>query len=273
MTVLDAHAHLWQRARTPQGWIDPGSMATVDRDFWVGDLAQMQAAAGIDGAILVQSANSAQETLDLLAAATSPSVLGVVGWIDLEADVPAQLAELDTSPLVGIRHLAHEDADPAWLLRPSIDYGALADNNLVFDLVVHSHQLPVAAAAVAANPRTQFVLDHLGNPPIASRDLTPWREGVADIARNENVVAKLSGLTLQVDWADWSIDELREPVETALALFGPSRLIFGSDWPLLLLASDAPSWLEIVRELVPAEHHSAILSDNARRIYLGGNHA
>jgi L-fuconolactonase len=272
MTVIDAHAHLWQRARTPQSWIDPGSMAVLDRDFWVEDLAGMQAA-GIDGAILVQSANSRTETLDLLAVAANPGVLGVIGWVDLEADVAGQLAALNTSSLVGIRHLAHEDPDPAWLLRPGVDYGALADHDLPFDLVVHPRQLLVASATAAANPRTQFVLDHLGNPPISSGNLKQWREGLTEIARNGNVVAKLSGLTLQVDWADWSIEDLREPVETALSLFGPSRLMFGSDWPLVLLASDAPSWLDIVRELVPVEHHAAVLSDNARRIYLGGTHA
>jgi len=277
MNVIDAHAHLWQRARTPQSWIDPASMAVIDHDFWVDDLAAMQAASGIDRTILVQSTNSAQETRDLLEVASEDSVAGVVGWIDLEADVARQLDALRSArggqKLVGIRHLAHLDPDPEWLLREAVDLTALAANNLVFDLVVHAPQLRTAAAAAAAHPEVSFVLDHLGNPPIASRDLDDWRRDIAAIAALPNVVTKLSGITLQTEWNDWSIDELRKPVEFALDVFGPQRILFGSDWPLVLLASDAPGWVDIVRELIPTEHHDAILSGNAERIYLGGTHA
>ena len=277
MTVIDAHAHLWQRARTPQHWIDPVTMAVIDQDFWVGELTAMQEASGIDRTILVQSTNDAQETLDLLEIATQNSVAGVVGWIDLEADVTPQLEALRSAPggekLVGIRHLAHIDPDPEWLLRPTVDFAALAANGLVFDLVVHAPQLHTAAAAVAANPGVTFVLDHLGNPPIASGDLDGWRRDLATIAALPNVIAKLSGITLQTKWTDWSIDELREPVEFALDAFGPQRVLFGSDWPLVLLASDAPGWVAIVRELIPVEHHNAILGGNAERIYLGAPHA
>ena len=277
MTVLDAHAHLWQQARTPQHWIDPHTMPALARDFWLADLEELQAASGIDGTVLVQSVNTAQETVDLLAVAVHPSVVGVVGWVDLESEVTGQLARLRQLPggekLVGIRHLAHVDPDPEWLLRSNLDFAALAADGLVFDLVVHAPQLGSAARAAAAHPETTFVLDHLGNPPIASRDLDDWRRDLAAIAALPNVVAKLSGITLQTKWTDWSIDELREPVEFALDAFGPQRVLFGSDWPLVLLASDAPGWVDIVRELIPAEHHDAILSGNAERIYLGAPHA
>ncbi|TBN57678.1 amidohydrolase [Glaciihabitans arcticus] len=274
MTILDAHAHLWQRARTPQDWIDPASMPAIDRDFWVDDLIALQSAAGIDGTILVQSVNTAQETLDLLAAASHPSVVGVVGWIELEGDVAGQLASLRALPggekLVGIRHLAHVDPDPSWLTRPTVDLDAL---DVPFDLVVHAPQLKSAAAAAAAHPSVTFVLDHLGNPPIASSDLAAWRRDLALLAELPNVVTKLSGITLQTNWSDWTIDDLRGSVEYALDLFGAQRLLFGTDWPLLLLASKAPSWIEIVRELIPTEHHAAVLGGNAARVYLGDQHA
>jgi len=277
MTVIDAHAHLWQRARTPQSWIDPASMVVIDHDFWVDDLAAMQAASGIDRTILVQSTNSAQETRDLLEVASEDSVAGVVGWIDLEADVARQLDALRSArggqKLVGIRHLAHIDPDPEWLLRPTVDFAALAANDLIFDLVVHAPQLRTAAATIAAYPDVSFVLDHLGNPPIVSGDLDDWRREIRSIAALPNVVAKLSGITLQTNWNDWSVRDLREPVDVALDAFGPERLLFGSDWPLVLLASDAPAWVDIVRELIPTEHHTAILGGNAERIYLGGTHA
>ena len=274
MTVIDAHAHLWQRAHTPQDWIDSDTMPAIDRDFWVDDLARMQAEAGIDGAILVQSANSAQETRDLLAAAAHPSVLGVVGWIDLEGDVRRQLADLRALPggdhLVGIRHLAHVDPDPGWLVRPSLQFAAL---DVPFDLVVHAPQLGLAAQVAQRHPQTTFVLDHLGNPPIAGGDLSGWRRDLARLAALPNVVTKLSGITLQTSWNDWTIDDLREPIAVALDAFGPERVLFGSDWPLLLLASDGPSWVDIVRELVPQHDHAAVLGGNCSRVYLRGTHA
>jgi L-fuconolactonase len=273
MTILDAHAHLWKRDRTPQPWIDPASMAGINRDFWIDDLADVQRQTGVTGSILVQSSNSSQETVDLLELAGTGPVIGVIGWIDLEGDVLADVSALHTQHLVGIRHLAHQDPDPHWLARPGLDFAALAALHLPFDLVVRPDQLQTAAQTVAANPRTSFVLDHLGNPPISSGDLDQWRRGLSQLAALENVVTKLSGITLQANWANWSINDLREPVETALELFGASRMMFGSDWPLVGIASTAPSWIDIVRELVPAEHHDAVFSENARRVYLGGTHA
>lgn len=271
MTVIDAHAHLWQRQRTPQPWIDPVSMAVIDSDFWLDDLVEMQQGAGIDSAILVQSSNTAQETRDLLELAGSGPVLGVVGWMDLGGDVPAQLAALDSEHLVGVRHLAHQDPDPSWLARPGLDFASLGD--LTFDLVVRPEQLQIAARTVADNPGTIFVLDHLGNPPISTGDLDEWSRNLTRLAELDNIVVKLSGITLQADRANWSINDLREPVETVLSLFGPSRILFGSDWPLVEIASDAASWVEIVRELVPVQHHSAVFSDNTRRVYLGDSDA
>jgi L-fuconolactonase len=200
VTILDSHAHLWQRDRTPQPWITPDSMAAIDQDFWVDDLAHMQRQTGINGSILVQSSNTTQETLDLLSLAETGLVLGVIGWVDLEGDVPAQLNAIGSHALVGIRHLAHQDPDPEWLARPRLDFGSLA--GLPFDLVVRPDQLLIAAATAAANPGTRFVLDHLGNPPIASGDLDEWRHGIMRLAALDNVVAKLSGITLVVDWAN-----------------------------------------------------------------------
>lgn len=271
--IIDAHAHLWQRSRTPQPWIDPVSMAAIDQDFWIDDLAAVQAEVGIDGAILVQSSNTVQETADLLALTDHPAVLGVVGWVDLEGDVPAQLAAFDSANLLGIRHLAHQDPDYEWLIRPGLDFAALASAGLPFDLVLNPSQLAVAARAVSANPGTHFVLDHLGNPPIASGDLAEWRSGVTRLAALDNVSVKLSGITLQVNWSNWSVDDLREPIETALDVFGPSRMMFGSDWPLVRLASSLTAWIDIVRDFVPTEHHDAVFSGNAERIYLGERHA
>lgn len=282
MTVIDAHAHLWQRERTPQAWIDPITMTDIDRDFWIDDLVAMQHQAGIDGAILVQSANSAQETLDLLGLAESAAnsghaVRGVVGWIDLRADAPAQLATLRAAPggghLVGIRHLAHQDPDPEWLARPDVDFHSLAERGLTFDLVVFPHQFSSAVTAVAANPGTRFVLDHLGNPPLPASDLTEWRTGIARLAEFDNVFVKLSGIVPHRTAGGWTIDDLREPVQASLSLFGPERMMFGTDWPLVDLATGASSWIEVVRELIPVEDHAAVFTRTAEHFYLEGSRA
>ena len=253
--ILDSHAHLWRRERTPQPWIDSASMAPIDRDFWLDDLHEAQREAGIDGTILVQSANSASETIDLLSLAADPGVRGVVGWIDLTADVASQLESVRQTPggdhLVGIRHLAHQDADDHWLRRPDVGTGleALAEAGLVFDLVVRPDQLADAAAVVSEHPAVTFVLDHLGKPPIAAGDLAGWSAGLRAVAASPNAHAKLSGLVIEADWSSWSIDELREPVELALEVFGPSRLMFGSDWPLTRLTGGLTSWADAARDL------------------------
>lgn len=274
MGIIDAHAHLWERAKTPQHWIDPTTMPSVDRDFTLIDLEHMQVQAGVDASILVQSTNSIRETVDLLAmAARSDRILGVIGWVNLEKDVASQVAALRAGvggdALVGIRHLAQEETDRQWLAKQSVDLDAVSACGLPFDLVLHPDQLAHAETLVASHPRTSFVLDHLGNPPVASGDLRAWRRDMSRIARHGNVVVKLSGITLQTTWDDWSVDDLREPVETALEMFGTDRVVFGTDWPLVLLAADAPSWVDIVRALTPGESHEAILSANARRLYLG----
>jgi L-fuconolactonase len=285
MTVLDAHAHLWTRARTPQPWIDPVSMAAIDRDFGVPELAEVQAGAGIDGAIVVQSSNSADETGDLLALVDGAAVRGVVGWVDLEGDVRRQVGALQVDALagtprglVGIRHLAHQDPDPAWLGRPAVGRGldTLAALGLPFDLVVLPGQLPLAAEVARAHPGTRFVLDHLGKPPLASGDLTAWRADLAAFAPLDNVVAKLSGLAIEGDWVGWGAADLREPVEHALTVFGPSRLMFGSDWPLVRLTRGLGAWLEALRELtgsLSADEKSDVFAGTARRSYLEAEHA
>jgi L-fuconolactonase len=276
--VIDAHAHLWRRARTPQAWIDPVIMPEIDRDFWIDDLLVMQDAAGIDGTILVQSANSRDETVDLLGLAERGGpVLGVVGWIDLRGDVPAQIEALRSVPgggrLVGIRHLAHVDPDPAWLSGSGLDFDSLAGAGLAFDLVVFPRQLGGAVAAVTEHPGTRFVLDHLGNPPSAGPDFAAWQTEITALAELDNVYVKLSGILPHRTVRGWSIDDLRKPVDTALALFGPERMMFGSDWPLIDLAADVPSWIETVRSLIPPEHHEAVFGGNAERFYLEGQHA
>jgi L-fuconolactonase len=270
MTIIDSHAHIWRRERTPQPWVDSGTMSTIDRDFWVTDLAAAQRAAGIDGAVVVQSAPSTQETADLLEAADGTIIRGVIGWVDLDGDGDAQLERLCSGPggehLVGLRHPAHQDRDPRWLERPRE-----LPHDLVFDLVITADQLASATRCVDTHPDVPFVLDHLGNPPVG-RDLSRWRDDITDIARRPNVVAKVSGLAMQADWTAWRAEDLRPILDVALDSFGPSRMLFGSDWPVVELTGGLNRWMpalsDLLGELSPSER-DAVYRRSALRTYLG----
>ncbi|MGN6325406.1 amidohydrolase family protein [Pseudolysinimonas sp.] len=265
--TIDAHVHLWNRAVDPQDWIDPATMSEIARDFGAGDLVEMLDASGAEAAVVVQASNSAGETGRLLAL-DEPRIAGVVGWVDLTRDVPAQLAALAGSPrpLVGIRHLTHIDPDPEWLGRPEVGAGleALGAAGLGFDLVLRAAQLGLAARVAGERPGTRFVLDHLGG--IAEAEVAAWEPGFRAIARQANVVAKLSGLwRMAADPA--ALDRI---VDVALEAFGPDRLMYGSDWPLVRMGGDAAGWRALVdAALAPlsADERADVLTGTATRHY------
>ncbi|MGC5054037.1 amidohydrolase family protein [Micromonospora sp. DT48] len=276
--IVDAHHHLWVRARHPQPWIDPVTMAAIDADFEVTDLAPLARSAGVTNTVVVQSIASTRETLDLLrTAADDVLVGGVVGWADLTAaDVAARLDRLRSAPggqrLTGIRHLVQSEPDPAYLDRPDVRRGiaAVGDAGLVFDLLVRQHQLPMAARLAHDLPQVRFVLDHLGKPALGTPEFDHWRRDLRALAAAPNTVAKVSGLTTEVPRSPWTVDDLRPAVDHALDVFGPDRLMFGSDWPVSLLATSYPRWIEAVAQLLgdldPTEQ-AAIWAGTARRCY------
>lgn len=270
---VDAHVHLWNRRTDPQPWIDPVSMAAIDRDFGASELDAMLSTVGVERAVVVQSSNSAAETARLLAI-DDARIAGVVGWLDLTADVPAQLAgmgERDRMP--GIRHLVHIDPDPEWLGRGEVarGLGHLASAGLSFDLVVRWWQLPLAARVATEHPSLTFVLDHLGGPPLdGGDDLPAWEAALRALAERPNVVAKLSGLGGALGRSDGTVDDLAPVVEAAISSFGASRLMYGSDWPLVELTGGARRWHEAVTRVTagmsPAET-DAITGGTACRVY------
>jgi L-fuconolactonase len=258
MSFIDAHHHLWDLGHRAQPWIDPVVLAPLNRTFGLDDLCPPAEAAGVTGSVLVQCINSLDETREFLAlAAADRLVAGVVGWVDLEApDVADTLAALRAGPggsrLVGIRHQVQSEPDPDWLVRPAVLRGlaALGAAGLTFDLLVLPVQMPAALAAVTARPEVVFVLDHLAKPPIADGDLAFWESGFRVLAERPNLVAKVSGLVTEASWATWTVDDLRPVVDVALDAFGPSRLMFGSDWPVCLLAADYGQVVAVADELV-----------------------
>ncbi|WP_406398129.1 amidohydrolase family protein [Streptomyces sp. NBC_00879] len=278
MAIIDAHHHVWDLAVRDQDWITGPELAPVRGDFSLDDLAPEARAEGVRATVLVQTVTVAGETPELLALADgSDLVAGVVGWTDLTApgvaDTLAGLRELPGGDrLVGIRHQVQGEPDPRWLLRPDVQGGlaAVAAAGLVYDLVVRPHQLPAAAEAAARLPGLTFVLDHLGKPPIAARELEPWAGEVRALAARPNAVCKLSGMVTEAAWSTWSTPDLRPYAETVLEAFGPDRLMFGSDWPVCRLAA---SYAEVVAAARALTHRlsegerTAVFEGTARRVY------
>ncbi|WP_309231983.1 amidohydrolase family protein [Micromonospora tarensis] len=280
--IVDAHHHLWVRARHPQPWIDPVTMAAIDADFEPADLAPLARAAGVTETVVVQSIASETETVDLLEmAAEDALVRGVVGWVDLTADdVADRLDRFRAGPggdrLVGIRHLVQSETDPAYLDRPDVRRGiaAVGAAGLVFDLLVRQHQLPMATRLARDLPEVSFVLDHLGKPALGRPEVADWSRDLRALAAAPNTTAKLSGLVTEVRQAHWTPADLRPAVEDAVEAFGPGRLMFGSDWPVCLLASSYARWVEALAELL-GDHDVAeqapVWGDTARRVYRLGS--
>lgn len=272
---IDAHQHFWRYVPAEFGWID-ARMGRIARDFLPADLAPALAASGFDGSLAVQARSSLAETRFLLDLARStPSVRGVVGWVDLCADdVRGVLDGLaHERALVGLRHLVQDEPDERFLLRPDFQRGlaALAGRALVYDVLVYPRQLEAVQRCVAAFPAQSFVLDHLAKPDIARRTREPWATHLRALGAFPNLACKVSGLVTEASWNAWSPDDFRFYLDTALATFGPERLLFGSDWPVCLLAArDHESVVELVATwaaaLTPAER-AALFGANAARLY------
>ncbi|MCX4977937.1 amidohydrolase [Streptomyces sp. NBC_00620] len=276
--TIDAHHHVWDLSVRDQDWITGPELQSLRRNFTVADLEPEARAAGVDRTVLVQTITVAAETPEFLAlAAESELIGGVVGWTDLTApEVADELARLRELPggryLKGIRHQVQGEPDPEWLLRPDVRRGlaAVAEAGLVYDLIVQPHQLPSSAEAAAALPELTFVLDHLGKPPIAAGDLEPWASGVRALAALPNTVCKLSGMVTEADLGKWTVDDLRPYADTVLEAFGPSRLMFGSDWPVCTLAATYGQVAESTRELTAGlgdDERDQVFEGTATRVY------
>jgi L-fucono-1,5-lactonase len=275
--VVDAHHHLWDPARFDYPWLTE-ELGVIRRRFGAEDLAPIVERTGIDRTILVQSISSVDETREFLAtAAATPFIAGVVGWVDLTeasvGDAIAALAEGEGgSGLVGIRHQVHDEPDPAWLLRADVDRGiaAVGAAGLVYDLLVRPRELPAALATVRAHPDVAFVIDHLAKPPIRSGELEPWLSLLRPFGALDNVACKASGLVTEADWANWRVADLQPFVDAAIEIFGPDRLMFGSDWPVCLLAGSYPDVLDATRTVLAelsAAEHSAVFGRTAIEVY------
>lgn len=265
--TIDAHHHFWRYTTEEYGWIDD-SMAVLRRDFVPEDLRREIRAAGVEGVVSVQARQSYRETRWLLdLAARNDFIRGVVGWVPLRFPTIGKTLELLSGErkLRGVRHVCQGEPDGFMLGREfNAGIATLRDFGLVYDILIFERQLREAVRLVDSHPKQVFVLDHVAKPRIRDHALDPWRDNLRELARRPNVYCKLSGLVTEADHRHWSPAQLRPYVEHALEVFGPRRLMFGSDWPVCLVACGYAKWAGLVRELI------ARLTAAEQRRILGG---
>jgi L-fuconolactonase len=242
--VVDSHHHFWDPTRARYPWMTD-DLAAVRRPFGPDDLRPDLVAAGVDYTVLIQTRSSEEETRAFMAiAAGTPFIAGVVGWVDLTApDVADRLAALKVRPdgttLVGIRHQVHDEPDARWLLRDDVRRGlrAVRDASLAYDLLVRTRELPAALETVHAFPDLRVVIDHVAKPPIRSGEIEAWAAALAPFKEQDRVYCKLSGMVTEASWRDWTLADLQPYIDRVVDIFGEDRLMFGSDWPVCLLAA------------------------------------
>lgn len=272
--ILDSHHHFWRYNPAEYDWITE-AMAALRRDFLPQHLVAELAAAGVDGAVSVQARQTLAETEWLLDLARGcRRIAGVVGWVPLcDPRVEACLERLTASPrLRGVRHVVQGEPDDEFLLRPDFNRGvaALRRFDLTYDLLIFARHLPVVLRFVDRHPEQRFVLDHVAKPCIRHGVLEPWGTQIRELARRPNVWCKLSGMVTEADPTAWTEAQLQPYLTTVLEAFGPARVLFGSDWPVCLVACSYSRWFSLVRRVLgglSAGEQAAILGGNAVHAY------
>lgn len=271
--ILDTHVHFWDYNPVRDTWIDK-TMEAIRRDFTPADLRKASHGLSVEGFVAVQADPSVAETEFLLRLATNhPEIKGVVGWLDLCSPILGEHLELYTMnpALKGLRHIVQAEA-PGYMDRPEFRRGiaALESYGLTYDILIYAPQLDEACRLVTDFPGQAFVLDHLGKPNVREGRFAEWRAGLEKLAEAPNCCCKLSGLVTEALWDRWTAEELRPYLETALELFGPKRLLFGSDWPVCQLAASYEQVLGLVLEFIKTlstDEQRQILRENARSFY------
>jgi L-fuconolactonase len=275
---IDAHHHFWDPADFHYPWMDGEVMDPLRRPFTPADLAPELAKNNIDGTVLVQTVSDLTETRKFLDLARETAfVYGVVGWADLtDPELGTHLRELGEEydrTLVGIRHQVHDEADPRWLEREDVQAGirTTGAHDLAYDLLVRTRELPAAIDVARNLPDQRFVLDHIAKPPIAAGWDEEWSTEISRLAALPNVSVKLSGMVTEADWGTWTPGTLRPYVEHVVDVFGTDRVMFGSDWPVCLLAAreygDVEDALATILAGLSAEETVAVFGGNALTWY------
>jgi L-fuconolactonase len=271
---IDAHQHFWIYSREEYSWISD-SMKVLRKDFLPADLLPLLKQSGFDGSIAVQARQSPEETRWLLKLAREHDFIkGVVGWVDLcSVEAESQIEEFASDPgLVGVRHVLHDEPDDMFMLQDSFLKGIslLRKFNLVYELLIFPGHLPFAVQLVKKFPDQKFVLDHIAKPLIKDKILSPWKEGIQQLALQPNVSCKLSGMVTEAEWKGWIKSDFVPYLDVIFDSFGPSRLMTGSDWPVCLLASEYLDTMQIIVDYIASKSQAErelIMGGNAERIY------
>lgn len=247
---IDAHHHFWRYDVEEYPWISE-DMSVLKRDFLPDDLRSEIESAGIDGVVSVHARQSLEEMRWLLRLAEKHDFIrGVVGWAPLTNECLGELLEefAHSNKLKGFRHVLHDEENDSYVLRDDFNRGikALTAAGHCYDILIFERHLPQAIRLVDRHPNQVFILDHLAKPRACDHVFSPWRENMRELAKRENVYCKLSGLATEADWKNWTDEELRVYMEITLETFGPRRVMFGSDWPVCLLAITYRRWHELV---------------------------
>jgi len=268
MLRIDAHQHFWNYTPEEFGWID-SSMDVLRRDYLPEHLRLEIERSGVSGMVAVQARESLEESRWLLELATTHSFISaVVGWVPLTdpdvADVIGRLLTL--GPLRGLRHVLQGEADDRYMLREDFNRGvsALRRFDLAYDILILERHLPYAIELVDRHPDQVFIVDHIAKPRIRDGVISPWREQIRELALRPNVYCKLSGMVTEANWNTWTEEQLGPYFDVVLNAFGPHRVMFGSDWPVCLLATSYGAWFEIVSKWI------APLTEGERNAILGG---
>jgi L-fuconolactonase len=271
---IDSHQHFWRYDAVRDAWITD-SMAVLKRDFLPEHLTGELTANGVDASIAVQANQSESETMFLVhLAETNERIAGVVGWVDLLSPrVAERLEHFSHFPkLRGFRHVAQSEADDRFLARENFVNGVahLRAFGFTYDILIYPKQLPAAIELVAHLADQRFVIDHVAKPEIKSKKTEPWAAQMNEIAQNKNVFCKLSGLVTEADWKHWKTDDFKPYLDVVFNAFGADRLMFGSDWPVCLLAATYSQVKRIIEEYVKGFSGSdkeKIFGGNATRFY------
>lgn len=272
--IIDTHHHFWNYNPVDFDWIDD-EMASIRKNFLPKDLKESLLETGVQGVVSVQARQSLEETDWLLEMAEEHDFIkGIVGWLPLAAENIQQVLEQYSGNqwLKGVRHVVQGESDPAFILGKDFNRGIshLKNDGLVYDILILEHQLPNTIRFVDQHPEQQFIVDHIAKPKIKHNETEPWARNLKELARRENVSCKISGMVTEADYHSWTKEQLQPYFDVVLEAFGPSRLMYGSDWPVCLVATSYSDWLNLVKDMLSGlspDEQEQIFSRNAKYFY------
>ena len=269
MPKIDAHQHFWIFDPVRDSWINDDMLA-IKRDFLPADLLPVLQQNGIDGCMSVQASQSAEETLFLLEhAAQNAFIKGVVGWVDLKAnDLEAQLEHYKQyDKLKGFRHVLQSEPDDQYMLQPQFKKGivSLQKFGYTYDILIYPQHLPYAEQLVGAFPDQKFVIDHLAKPHIKDQEINDWKRCIQAVAKHPNVHCKISGMLAEADWKEWKADDFTPYLDVVFNAFGTNRVMFGSDWPVCLVAGGYEGTMQVIN------NYCSKLSATEQELFWGNN--